>query len=78
MLTKAVTKASVKRVIAGNNACASVVTMQSSNLSSWNKDDPKSIQGLVTELANAQGESAKTVVPWFLNNMPVCKLSVLY
>jgi len=53
-----------------------------SNQKSWVPTDASSLQKITTqallhEVALQQMESAQVVVPWYLTNMPVSKLSFL-
>jgi len=75
MLTKALSKSILKpNNLALNQSNKLAAVSQSVRLAGsspvWTKDDPKVVQSLIEELSLQQMESDKTVVPWFLNNMP--------
>lgn len=67
MLGKFVSNNSVRRAKAINRGAL----LRPNASIPYNPQDPKVAEALVQELSLQQLESAKTVVPWFLRNMPV-------
>lgn len=51
-------------------AAAQAARSQIRCLAAWDLDDPKLSEDLLNELTMAQNDSAQSLVPWFLENMP--------
>lgn len=58
------------KTVAKNRAVSGRVQMGARTLATWDCSDPKLSSQLSEKLIDSQADSAKTLVPWFLKNMP--------
>lgn len=61
----------LSKVATTRTANASRSLRRAASSSSWTVNDPALTQRLVDEISSQRTESVKTVVPWFMQNMPV-------
>jgi hypothetical protein len=75
MLSKAIAKQALSKSVSARQlpkvSFANFQSIRNSATTTWSADDSQLVQTLVNEISQRQMESTKSVIPWFLRNMPV-------